>query len=196
MKRPHWYRRHPPACTCVQCQRDRLGRLDTVPERPRRPSSPIRSPRSGRITPVAPRRDKGSGNLLIPIILIVMVIIALALVFVEPLRTDVSNALSSLSDSPTVSVARPEPTPPSREDVRERAEFLSSQLELMKWGLLSCLRGQRLAFESTKDLERKYPDVHSFKVEAVGRLEDTRMASEILDEIEDMMDDMERVCRR
>ena len=45
MKRPHWLSRHPPACTCVQCDRARLSRLDAeaAPGQSRR--STVRSSR-------------------------------------------------------------------------------------------------------------------------------------------------------
>ena len=105
----------------------------------------------------------------LPIVLVVIVVVALAFVFVEPLRTDFLDALDSLS-AQTASGPRPEPPAPSREEVRERADFLFSQTELMKWGLLSCPSGQRMAFNTGKELERKYPNVRNLEIQAVGRL--------------------------
>ena len=68
-------------------------------------------------------------------------------------------AFSRLLDSGSDATAALQP--PTRQEVRDRAEILDSQLLTMGYGALTCPSASRLVSESEADLREKYGDLYN-----------------------------------
>ena len=101
-----------------------------------------------------------------------------------------------LIDLLPVEVTLTTPEPPTREEVRQRAEILETQSLLVGFGAMLCMDGQRLLNEAESDMKRKYPSHYDTALSDLHRLSDTRLAWDILDDVEDLLKDISRACRR
>ena len=88
------------------------------------------------------------------------------------------------------------PEPPTREEVRKRAELLEDQSLLIGLGAMLCVDAHRLLKESESDMERKYPNHHDVGLSDLHQIYDTRVAWDILDDFEGLLKDVERACLR
>ena len=95
-----------------------------------------------------------------------------------------------------VEVALKLPEPPTREEVRQRAERLEAQSLLTGVEAMLCMDGQRLIEEAEADMKRKYPDHYDTSLSDLHRVADTRVAWDILDDVEKLLKDISRACRR
>ena len=84
---------------------------------------------------------------------------------------------------------------PTRQEVRDRAEILDSQLLTLGFGALMCPSASRLISESEADLREKYGHLYNTALTDLHRLSDTRLAWKILDDVQDLIRDVERACR-
>ncbi len=95
-----------------------------------------------------------------------------------------------------VEVSLKTPEPPTREEVRRRAERLDAQSLLIGFGAMLCMDGHRLVEEAEADMKRKYPDHYDMPLSDVHKLQDTRIAWNILDDVENLLKAISRACRR
>ena len=115
--RTSWYVNHPPACTCVRCERDRAagGRTARPPGRRRRQSRRVEQPdhRFASRRPGRPRSRSGGGRRW----LWAIAIVALLALVIWYGRDDIASLVSNNPPAPPVAAIAPTqtPTPPKRE---------------------------------------------------------------------------------
>ena len=61
---------------------------------------------------------------------------------------------------------------------------------------MPCMDAHRLLKEAETDMERKYPNHHDVDLSDLHQIYDTRVAWDIMDDVEDLLKDVERVCQR
>ena len=131
---------------------------------------------------------------LVAICLLVTVIILVAIVLSDSLRNKLLDSVDLPADAPFTVLATPEP--PSKDEVRDRAGFLSGQLILVEVASLSCLRGQKIMYEGRRALREKHPGMDISYLKDPNCIGDTRAAWQYLDDTEEMIYEIEQVCRR
>ena len=90
---------------------------------------------------------------------------------------------------------RPEPTPPSVSAVLDRAEAIEAQMLFMLRDLAGCPRAISLDREYEEMMDSKYPGVRA-GIRDVKDFSNTRLAWDIMDDIEDQLVKLSDACRR
>ena len=94
-----------------------------------------------------------------------------------------------------VEVSLKTPEPPTREEVKQRAESLEAQFLLVGYANLMCVDIHEISREAEADMKRKYPDHHDVTLSDMHLISDTRIAWAMLDDAEKLMKDISRACR-
>ena len=95
-----------------------------------------------------------------------------------------------------IEVSLKTPEPPTQAEVKQRAEALESQSLLIGYGAIACVDIHGLVREAEAKLKRRYPDHHDVPLSDLYQISDTRIAWDILDDMEKLMKDISRACRR
>ena len=87
--------------------------------------------------------------------------------------------------------------PPTQEEVHRRAVALDSRGFIVGAGSMMCSAAPGLLADAEAKLKKRFPDVPGIKDLNAGyftALPDTRLAMKVMDELEDLIDDLERAC--
>ena len=88
--------------------------------------------------------------------------------------------------------------PPSQMEVQRRAEALDQEAGILAWTTLGCSAVPRILADAETRWEKKFPNAGSMEAfdadDAIG-MADTRKAMRMLDELERVIDEIERRCR-